>query len=222
MPHDPHLVKRNLLVIPGGLLAFYSLVVILYAEGIRSASATDCAAAGQVMVQGVCYVAWKWALALAALGAVLVALGLTAVPRRPATVEGILYPGTGIHFTGWLLGSWVGATLAALLVYGSSQRADDVVYTLTIRGTDYQFVLLLEMLLAVTLLAFVPFMGLALHQRRMRRRLMRLLEEEAPAAAPEAEGEPLGAVQGAPLRDVGGREGVYINLDDERPGSPPP
>ncbi len=218
MAHDSQLAKRNSLVIPGGLLVFYSLLVVVYGEALRPAGATPCPDPGSLLASGVCYSIWKLALVPLLLGAGLLVGGLLAFPDKARSVESCLHSGTGVHFTFSLLLSWVALTLFGVLVFGVRQGLNDVIYTLSIRGTDYQLVFLLEILLVVALLAFVPFMALLLHQGRMRRRLFRILDEgdDGPLEA-HALGQPHSQVGKAPLRDVTGTEGVYVNLDDEKP-----
>ncbi|HLF17170.1 MAG TPA: hypothetical protein VI796_07055 [Candidatus Thermoplasmatota archaeon] len=221
MSHDPNLTKRNLFVIPAALLIFYSLLTIVYAEGIRDASATTCPDSGEVSMSGVCYTVWKLAMVPMVLGLVLLVVGLAVFRDRPRSVEACLYPGTGVHTTLAILVSWVAITLLAVLVLQFREGLDDVVYTLTMDGKEYQLVFLLEILLLIELLAAVPFAGLLMQQSRMRRRLFRLLDvddeqaHEAPALRLTQAGRPHPGLKPAPLRDVSGSEGSFVNLEEE-------
>src|ERR1051325_4950942 len=53
MHKDPNLRKRNALVIPGGLIALFSFLGILYAAAFRDANNT-CGASDQIVLAGAC------------------------------------------------------------------------------------------------------------------------------------------------------------------------
>jgi hypothetical protein len=104
MPRDSSLVKRNAFVLPGGLLAFWSMlgtIVLLVLQPQDS----RCPAVNQAVLDGVCYNVLRWLVLFIFVGVALFAFGLARYRQRPDRLYGYLVPGTGTHFALALLAS---------------------------------------------------------------------------------------------------------------------
>lgn len=193
MGRDANLTKRNALVLPGGLLAFYGGfgLLLLLVRGSGGA----CADGLRVMYHGACYsLVWPLVLMLL-LGAVLVGLGVFLFRGEPEGLAGHLHPGTPTHFTLTLLVSLVAVPLLGAGVAAVAQGR--LGQELTVGSGDMQvkttFVLELAALIGVLMLA--PFLGLLLRDGARRRRVLREAEAMAEETYP---GEETGAAAAPP------------------------
>jgi multisubunit Na+/H+ antiporter MnhG subunit len=193
---DANLTKRNALVLPGGLLAFYGAVglLLLVARGTSGA----CHDGTRIMYHGACY-SLVWPLiAMLLLGAALVVLGAILFRGEPEGLAGQLHPGTPTHFTLALLVSLVALPLigAGVAAVASGRLGAD----LTVGSGDVQVksAFLLEAVAVIGVLMLAPFLGLLLRDGARRRRVLREAEamadqgpypgeEGAAAAAPPEE-----------------------------------
>ncbi len=195
---DPNRVKRDALVLTGGLLAFYAIVGILYAQYARSDDVA-CRDGAKIIISGICYFAWKLLAPAAVLGVVLVIIGLARFPNRSQLPQDILVPGTGTRFSLALLASLPAVTLLAIVVQSYRQTFYGTPFVIRFQGQDFEHVFLLQLLLVIFTLAFVPFLAAMIQQGRMRRRYLSV-------AVPEARGleEP---DFGVPATQPGGKPG---------------
>jgi hypothetical protein len=183
---DANITKRDALVLPGGLLAFYGVLglVLLLARGGGGA----CGDGLRVMYHSACY-SLLWPLILMAVaGAVLVGLGVFLFRGEPEGLASHLHPGTPTHFTLALLVSLVTVPLLGAGVAAVAQGR--LGHDLTVGSGDVQVktTFLLELAALVGLLMLAPFLGLLLRDGARRRRVLR--EAEAMADEPTFPGEP--------------------------------
>lgn len=159
MHKDANLRKRNALVIPGGLLAVYGLIGLVYVAAVRGDSGS-CEDAGLVFFLGACRSAYVLLAIPLIIGLALVAVGALAARNTSTCREG---HGSWTHFGLAFLISLVVLPLLAFLAV-PSVLGSDAVYT---RGTvDYPITTILAGLTAVGVLMLVPFMLLYSAQRR--------------------------------------------------------
>ncbi|MCA1811072.1 MAG: hypothetical protein LC623_03560, partial [Halobacteriales archaeon] len=134
MGRDANIAKRNALVLPGGLLAFYGAVGLLLLVARGSSGA--CHDGLRVMYHGACYsLVWPLAILLL-LGVALLAVGIVLFRGEPEGLAGQLHPGTPTHFTLALLISLVAVPLlgAGVAVVAGGQLGKE----LTIGTGDVQ------------------------------------------------------------------------------------
>lgn len=186
---DANIAKRNALVLPGGLLAFYGAVGLLLLVARGSSGA--CNDGLRVMYHGACYsLVWPLAIMLL-LGIALVVLGLFLFRGEPEGLASHLHPGTPTHFVLALLISFVAVPLlgAGVAAVAGGRLGSD----LTIGTADVQVktAFALELLALVGALMLAPFLGLLLRDGARRRRVLR--EAEAMAGEPHFPGEGISA-----------------------------
>ncbi|MEA3202621.1 MAG: hypothetical protein QOI63_287 [Thermoplasmata archaeon] len=194
MGRDANITKRDALVLPGGLLAFYGALGLLLLM-VRGGGGA-CADGMRVMYHGACYsLVWPLVLMLLA-GAVLVALGAFLFRGEPEGLAGQLHPGTPTHFVLALLVSFVAIPLLGAGVAAIAQGR--LGQELTVGSGDVQVktTFALELAALVGLLMLAPFLGLLLMGTARRRRVLR--EAEAMAEEPTFPGEPADAAPAAP------------------------
>jgi hypothetical protein len=151
MHKDSNLRKRNALVIPGGLLAFYGILGILYASGLRAPSDTCPAGGDLIWIAGACRSAVLVLAIPVIIGLALVAVGALAFRNRAHCRLG---HGSWTHFGLALLIS--GVLLPALaMVLAPSLLGPDA--AITRGGVDYPVTTLFAGLTGVSLLMLVPF-----------------------------------------------------------------
>ncbi|MGB0652297.1 MAG: hypothetical protein ACPGQL_03770 [Thermoplasmatota archaeon] len=157
---------RESLLITGGLLALYSLIGILYAEGIRGDSGV-CGDGGRVLVNDQCVRAWLLLMIPLVAGTILLVIAFSKYGRHKgeAADVGELGPGTGSRFTLAFLGSLFVVTLISYIVQSARTINDEVRYYLEIGGLQYAHATLLLVACVVSLLIFVPYLLLYRRQQ---------------------------------------------------------
>lgn len=159
MHKDSNLRKRNALVIPGGLLALYSLIGLLYVVGIRGNEGT-CADASLLVFAGACRSATLLLAIPLVIGLALVGVGALAFRNKSHCRAG---HGSWTHFGLAFLLSLTLIPLLGLLAYPSLVGEDAVIT----RGTvDYPVGTVFAGLTALGLLMLVPFVVLYAAQTR--------------------------------------------------------
>jgi hypothetical protein len=182
---DANIAKRNALVLPGGLLAFYGAVglLLLYARGSSGA----CHDGLRVMYHGACYsLVWPLAILLL-LGVALLIIGIVLFRGEPEGLAGQLHPGTPTHFTLALLASLVALPLlgAGIAVVAGGRLGQEL--TIGTGDIQVQTAFALEVVALIGVLMLAPFLGLLLRDGARRRRVLR--EAEAMAGEPAFPGE---------------------------------
>ncbi|MHB1262385.1 MAG: hypothetical protein ACYC2H_11800 [Thermoplasmatota archaeon] len=159
MHKDSNLRKRNALVIPGGLLALYSLIGLLYVVLIRGNEGT-CADPGLMVFAGACRSATLLLAIPLVIGLALVGVGALAFRNKSHCRSG---HGSWTHFG---LAFLLSVTLVGLLGFlaAPSLVGEDAVIT---RGTvDYPVSTVFAGLTALGVLMLVPFVVLYAAQTR--------------------------------------------------------
>jgi hypothetical protein len=160
MHKDSNLRKRNALVIPGGLLAFYGILGILYAAGLRAPSDTCPDSGSLIWLAGACRSAVLVLAIPVIIGLALVAVGALAFRNRSHCRLG---HGSWTHFGLALLISAILLPALALVLAPSILGPDAAV---TSGGVDYPVSTILAGLTGVALLMLVPFAILYAAQAR--------------------------------------------------------
>ncbi len=203
MARDSRLLKRNLLVLPGGLLATIAALGLLYFLTIRKTGA-PCAKYTSVAYHGVCYNT-TWLLAAALLvGLILVVVGLAVFRSKPKVLVDHLYHGTPAHFGLALLSALTALPLLAYCVVLYLERSRVTEYVMKIPGASgtppptVKLLAVLGIIVLIGLIALIPYVALLGAQGKLRRRFLEAAEtyEEPEAAFP---GEP--GTDGAPGTD---------------------
>jgi hypothetical protein len=159
MHKDGNLLKRNALVIPGGLLALYGLLGLAYVSGLRGDTGS-CGDANLVVVAGACRSATLVLAIPIVLGLAMVGVGSLAFRNKATCRRG---HGSWTHFG---LAFLVSLTLVPLFgaLLAPSLVGEDAVIT---RGTvDYPVVTVLGGLAGIGLLMLIPFVILYAAQAR--------------------------------------------------------
>jgi hypothetical protein len=205
MTRDRNLLKRDLMVIPGALLAVYGLVGLLYVLFWRDETG-PCVATYRLLVGGACYNVLPLLLLVLLVGLALLLIGTLVFRGRVETLEGHLHAGTPTHvFLAFLLSLVVIPGVAALAMR-YLERAQGTLYATTLAGTPVKTVALFAALAVVGFLVLLPYAILLGRQVARRRRFL----AEARRIAPPVPGEerPRGGstpppAPGAPLTDEG-------------------
>lgn len=159
MHKDSNLRKRNALVIPGGLLALYSLIGLLYVVLVRGDEGT-CADPGLIVFAGACRSATLLLAIPLVVGLALVGVGALAFRSKATCRSG---HGSWTHFGLAFLLSVTVIPLLGLLAYPSLVGSDAVIT----RGTvDYPVGTVFAGLTALGVLMLVPFTLLYAAQAR--------------------------------------------------------
>ena len=191
MGRDANIRRRDALIIPGGLLVFYSLAAIIYAEGFRTES-DFCPDGSWVLINNTCYTAWKLLLPVLLIGIGLILGGALGFRGRPETLSQRLHHGSINHFALALLVSIAAVPLLLLLVQLGRENANDTTYVLTAYGVDFKHTFVLGVATLVGLLALVPYLALYVSDILRRNDFIRAAEtyeeevEEEPEPVPEA------------------------------------
>ncbi len=159
--------RRDLVVIPGALVAVYSLVSLFYIAFVRSAE--GCAGPGWFLISGTCYRAWPLLTALAILGAGTVVAGLMLFPPNQLRV-GLerLMPGSVARFGLVFMASIPSLGLVGYIVQSYRSISLDTTFIVTISGTPYNQASLLLLATLVGVGALIPYVGLYVsHGRRI-------------------------------------------------------
>ncbi|MEA3191024.1 MAG: hypothetical protein QOD77_1606 [Thermoplasmata archaeon] len=189
MARDARLWKRNLFVIPGGLLATYSGLFLLDLLLLRP-STGPCQDPHRILYHGLCYNVLPWLAALLLVGLVLVAIGAFAFRGRPQTLAGHLEHGTPVHFALALLVSFAVVPILAAGIAMYFQSAQGNVFVTGFRGSSFRTDFLLGIVAVVGICLLLPFALLLASQRRLRLDFLAAAEAgEAPETFP---GEPGG------------------------------
>ncbi len=157
MARDEQIHKRNALVLPGGLLLFYSFIAIIYAEALRPDS-DFCPDGSWVLINSVCYTVWKLVLPIMLVGAGLVVGGLVGMRGEPERLEQRLYHGTGSHFLLALLISLVVVPVLALLIQLIRQRSLDTVFVVDFYDVAFKHTFLLTIAILLGLMMLLPYL----------------------------------------------------------------
>jgi hypothetical protein len=213
MGRDANVWKRNLLVLPGGLLASYAAAALAYIYLYRAhyyPTGGPCGYPQKFQIGGVCYNAVPGLVAALLLGAVLIAVGLAVFRGRPAALQGYLYHGTPMHFVLTLLASLAAmlALVAAVLSYlEATQRTQ---FGTTLLGVAYRTTFLFNIAALVAFLIFLPFLVLYLAQVRVRDRFLHEVRassqgngEQDARRYPGEAGEPMQASSAGAARSRG-------------------
>ncbi len=199
MARDSRLLKRNLLVVPGGLLAALATIGLLYFLAVRKSGA-PCAKYTQVLMSGTCYTMTGWLAGALLVGLILIAVGLVVFRGKPAALVDHLNHGTPVHVGLAFLGSLVAIPLLAYIIVAYLERARNTHYVLSLPGSGTPPAVItlsavLGIFLLIGLMAFIPYLLLYLAQGQLRRRFLKAAESyEEPEAFP---GEPAAAAQTA-------------------------
>lgn len=185
MARDSNQPSRDLMVIPGGLLAVYSLLGMLYTSYLRG-NANPCSEGAQVLIGGACYRIWLILLPFLLLGILLVILGIVLFRGRADRLRGLLYPGTGARFTLWLLGSLFVVPLLAVLGVAAVQDPGSP-YVVSVSDVELTLRFLLAVWAAVAALMLAPYAGLYVRDAVARRRILERATEN-PLDEPEWQG----------------------------------
>lgn len=196
MARDEKTIMRGTLTTVGGLVVFYSVLAMLYAETLRSRS-DFCADASFIVINGVCYTVWKMLAIPLLLGLVLLIVGLVVFRARPDELEGYLHHGTGAHFTLALLSSLVVIPFLLWIVQ-TVRQADGEPFVIEFSGVEFEHVFLLLLATLVGLIAFVPYLGLYISVHAKRRRFLNAVAQ----ATEETEEEPLPHEEGFAYDDA--------------------
>ena len=215
----PHLLRRNLLVIPGVLLMFHAIVVMGYLGLLRQDNVAPCFDAELFEYDGVCYRAWKVLLVPLLVGATMAAAGVLAFP--PAAHDHRRW-GTGTHATFAVLLSLVLLPMGALAAQVYREATGGSRGSFVLGSNTYVTTFLLLVAVFVALLPFGTFSLFWAAQVRNARREDRRREHRRASFAPL---EPLPEAPAVTLepqavRDISGKpiSFTYIDLDDgEKP-----
>lgn len=195
MARDARLWKRNLFVIPGGLLAVYSGLFLADMLLLRPGTG-PCQDPHRILYHGLCYNVLPWLAALLLVGLVLVAVGAFAFRGRPEDLAGRLEHGTPTHFALALLVSFVVVPLVAAGLAMYFEAAQGNTFVTAFRGASFRTDFLLGGVALVGACLLVPFAFLLMAQRRLRLDFLNAAEEGA-----EAEPFPGERPPGSPLED---------------------
>ncbi|MES2154274.1 MAG: hypothetical protein V4510_03985 [bacterium] len=195
MARDPQLLKRNLLVLPGGLLAFFATLGLVYFLAVRPRGGLPCAKYTQVLYHGSCYTTTGFLVGMLLVGLILVAVGLVVFRSKPKVLVDHLYHGTPSHFGLALLAAFAAIPFLAYVIVLYLERALETTYVMNVPGTSgdgaptITLHVVLGCILLAALVALVPYCLLMVAQGQLRRRFLREAEtyEEPEAAFP---GEP--------------------------------
>lgn len=175
MPSDNPVAKRNALVIPAGLVLFYCVLAILYAELIRSDN-TLCHDGGKILIRDVCYNVWKLVLPLVLISLGVLLAGLLGFRTRRTGVTAELYHGSGSHFVMAMLASFVAVPLLGLIIQLFRENSLQTTFVIDAYGVQFGHIFLLAIATFVGATGFLPFLALYLHQDRRRRRFLEVAE----------------------------------------------
>ncbi len=173
MVRDSRLYARNSMAIPGGLIVFYSLVLIIVYAGFRTSDTTLCGDYSRVMLGQTCYSVYLVFGIPLVIGIILTMLGLLLFKGMPETPEAYLYHGTGSHF---LLALIISLMILPLIAAAAQLMADvrrgtsSVIY---LSGYELNVADVLVLVAIIGALMFIPFMFLYLRQAAMVRHFMR-------------------------------------------------
>lgn len=218
MHKDANLRKRNALVIPGGLLAFYGIIGLLYVQVLRPDSNT-CGDASLMVFAGACRSALLVMAIPLVIGLALIGVGAFAFRSMATCRQG--------H------GSWTHTTLALLIslvvvpvlgiALGPTLLGPDAAFTRN--GVDYPVRSVLAGLAGLGVLMLVPFGFLYAGQTRANPCCTEkgcfspcFCDEAAGGEAPPAEPEPAPAAAPPPADDW---EVVKETPKPETPAEPP-
>lgn len=196
MGRDSRLVKRNLFVLPGGLLAVVAAIGLVYFLAVRKTGA-PCVKYTAVQLSGACYTMTMPLAGLLLIGLILVAVGLFVFRGKPESLVDHLHHGTPAHFGLALLGALVAIPVLAYAVVLFLERARNTTYVMKVPGSasNPPAVMTLHAVLGVVLLlgllAFIPYLILFLSQGLLRRRFLAAADNyEDPDAFPGEPGGP--------------------------------
>lgn len=184
MVRDRNLAKRDLMAIPGGLLAFYGGIGLLYVLFWRSAAA-PCSDSYRFLINGACYNAIPLLLVLFGLGVVLLLVGTLVFRGRPDGLEGLLHAGTPTHFFFALLVSLVAVPAILAMWLRGLEVSQGNLFVSEIAGVPVKTVFLLGALAFEAALVLLPYAILVGRQAARRRRFL----SEARRVAAPAPGE---------------------------------
>jgi hypothetical protein len=148
------------------------------------------------------------------IGALLIFVGASRFKGKHDTMDSCLYPGTGVHVTLALLATISALPLIGLIVSIFGEVANGVRYTINVNGTLYLVDWMLELALLVSFVALGPYVVLYIDQGIKRRRLFAILDAEESKTLPHEGAKPLAHVRPAPLRDVSGAPGSFVDLGE--------
>jgi hypothetical protein len=195
MGRDANITKRNALVIPGGLLAFYGLLGLVFVKAVRRADG-PCQDALKALYHGACYnILWPLVVVLV-LGLILVGLGVFLFRGAPEGLAGQLNPGTPTYVVLALLASLVAVPLLAAGILSVAQGSLGTTYVTTVGDLPFKDTFLLEAAAFIGIMMLAPFLFLLLRDSARRRRVLR--EAEDMAASSRFPGEPKVAPAPAP------------------------
>jgi hypothetical protein len=176
---DPKLWKRNLFVLPGGLLTFYAVAGLFYVMAYRVPTPA-CAVSYRFLIAGLCYSAYPFLAALLIVGLTLVTVGLVVFRGKPMELPGYLHSGTPTHFFLALLASFMAVPLVVWMILAYVEASQGITPFITIAfDHPFQTKFLFLLMTLAGVFAFVPFLSLYLAQGWMRRVFLREVEEVA-------------------------------------------
>ncbi len=204
MMRDRNLLRRDLLAIPGGLLAAYGLVGLLYALFWRSDEG-PCVDSYRLLVSGACYNILPLLITVFLLGLTLLLVGILVFRGRVERLEGHLHSGTPTHFFLAFLVSMAAIPGIAALILRYVERSNGLLFTTSIGGTLVKTVALFVTLALAGALMLLPYAILLGRQAARRRRFL----SEARRVVPAVPGE------------TRARGRAAVADDDEEPSSVP-
>lgn len=173
MVRDSRLYARNSMVIPGGLLLFYSLVLMIVYAGFRTSDTTLCGDYSRIMLGGTCYSVYVVFGIPLIIGLVLTMLGLMLFKGTPETPEAYLYHGTGSHFLLSLIISLIVLPLMAAAGQYWQDLRRGVASVIFLSGYEIRIGDVLLLVSVIGIFMFIPYMFLYLRQAAMLRRYLR-------------------------------------------------
>ena len=188
MTRDSNVLKRDLFVIPGGLLSLYGFLGLLYVLFWRSEE-TPCSDSYRFLLSGACYNVLPLLVVLLLVGLALLLVGILVFRGRVERLEGLLHAGTPTHFgLAFLISLAVVPGLAALAMRGL-ERSSTQVFATMVGDTPVKTVAILAAIAVLGLLMLVPYSVLLLSQVNRRRRFLHEARRVVPSAPGEASGD---------------------------------
>ncbi len=152
-------------MIPGVLVAFYSLLAIVYVGALRTADA--CGEPAKVFLSGTCFRAWPLLSALALLGIGTAVAGVVAfAPNVAREGRQRLEHGSVARLGLVLLASVPSLALILYIVQSYRSISTDASFVISLGGTTYSQPALLLLATLLGLGALLPYLGLYVAQSR--------------------------------------------------------
>lgn len=186
MARDSNLAKRDLFVIPGGLLGTFGLLGLLYVLFVRSESGV-CQSSYRFLVSGACYNVLPLFLVILLLGLALFLVGILVFRGNATGLESHLHAGTPTHFFLALLLSLAVVPAVVALILRYVEQANNTLFVTALGATSIKTVALLGVLAVVGTLMLVPYAILLGRQAARRRRFL----AEARRVSPSPPGAPV-------------------------------